>query len=87
MATASFFGLIPEGPGAGLKDWRGVVSKPEERLIKQGRSRFKVVIDREDDGRWIADIPAIPGAMAYGRTIEEALEKAYALGFRGGTES
>jgi predicted RNase H-like HicB family nuclease len=39
--------------------------------------RFQFEIDRETDGRWIAEIPEIPGAMAYGATVEEA--KAYAL--------
>jgi predicted RNase H-like HicB family nuclease len=41
--------------------------------------RFQFEIDREDDGRWIAEIPEIPGAMAYGSTQEEAMAKAYAL--------
>jgi hypothetical protein len=36
-------------------------------------------IERETDGRWIAEIPAIPGALAYGTTVEEAKAKAYAL--------
>jgi len=33
---------------------------------------FEVEIEREDDGRWIADIPALPGVMVYGKTPEEA---------------
>lgn len=41
--------------------------------------RFEFEINRETDGRWIADIPVVPGAMAYGETIEEAKAKAYAL--------
>ena len=41
--------------------------------------RFQFEIDRETDGRWIAEIPEVPGAMAYGRTMEEAKAKAYAL--------
>ena len=41
--------------------------------------RFQFEINRETDGRWIADIAAVPGAMAYGETIEEAKAKAYAL--------
>jgi predicted RNase H-like HicB family nuclease len=42
--------------------------------------RFRFEIEREDDGRWIAEIPEVPGAMAYGGTEEEAKAKAYALG-------
>ena len=41
--------------------------------------RFQFEINRETDGRWIADIPVVPGALAYGETIEEAKAKAYAL--------
>jgi predicted RNase H-like HicB family nuclease len=41
--------------------------------------RFQFEIDRENDGRWIAEIPEVPGAMAYGTTVEEAKAKAYAL--------
>lgn len=41
--------------------------------------RFQFQIEREDDGRWIAEIPEVPGAMAYGATEEEAKAKAYAL--------
>jgi predicted RNase H-like HicB family nuclease len=41
--------------------------------------RFQFEIEREDDGRWIAEIPEVPGAMAYGDTEEEAKAKTYAL--------
>ena len=34
---------------------------------------LKVEFDRETDGRWIADIPAFPGVMVYGRTRKRAL--------------
>lgn len=35
-----------------------------------------IEIDREDDGRWIAEIPSVPGAMAYGNTADEAATRA-----------
>jgi predicted RNase H-like HicB family nuclease len=41
--------------------------------------RFNLEIERETDGRWMAEIPEIPGAMAYGSSEEEAKAKAYAL--------
>ena len=28
---------------------------------------LKVEIEREEDGRWIAELPALPGVLAYGR--------------------
>lgn len=41
--------------------------------------RFQFEIEREDDGRWVAEIPEVPGAMGYGKTVEEAKAKAYSL--------
>jgi predicted RNase H-like HicB family nuclease len=43
---------------------------------------FRIEFDREDDGRWIADIPELPGVMAYGATQEEARANAEALALR-----
>ncbi len=42
---------------------------------------FKVEFDRED-GRWIADIPDLPGVMAYGESKEDALVRVQALAYR-----
>ena len=38
--------------------------------------------DQETDGRWIADVSEIPGAMAYGQTKHEAVARAEALALR-----
>jgi hypothetical protein len=43
---------------------------------------FKVEIDREEDGRWIAEIPELPGVMAYGKTQAEAVASVQALALR-----
>jgi predicted RNase H-like HicB family nuclease len=43
---------------------------------------LKVEFSREDDGRWIADIPALPGVTVYGRTRRKALASAEALALR-----
>jgi len=43
---------------------------------------LKVEFSREDDGRWIADIPALPGVTVYGRTRKQALAAAEALALR-----
>ena len=43
---------------------------------------MKIEIEREEDGRWIAEIPDLPGVMTYGKTREEALDKAKALALR-----
>jgi predicted RNase H-like HicB family nuclease len=47
--------------------------------VRRRDVRFQFEIEREDDGRWIAEIPEVPGAMAYGDTEQEAKAKPYAL--------
>ena len=44
--------------------------------------QLKIETEREEDGRWIADIPELPGVLVYGATREEALERAKALALR-----
>jgi predicted RNase H-like HicB family nuclease len=41
-----------------------------------------VELEREDDGRWIAEIPTLPGVMAFGGTRDEALRAVEALALR-----
>jgi len=43
---------------------------------------LKVEVEREADGRWLADVVDLPGTMAYGDTRDEALDAAQALAFR-----
>jgi predicted RNase H-like HicB family nuclease len=43
---------------------------------------LKIGIDREDDGRWIAEVAALPGVVAYGATETEARAKATSLALR-----
>ena len=43
---------------------------------------LKVEFERETDGRWIAEIPALPGVMAYGASRQEARSKVEALALR-----
>jgi len=43
---------------------------------------MKIEIDREDDGRWIAEVPDLAGVMAYGSSREEAISKVKALALR-----
>lgn len=38
--------------------------------------------EREVDGRWIAEVPALPGVMAYGDTENEAMGKVMSLAAR-----
>jgi predicted RNase H-like HicB family nuclease len=44
--------------------------------------RMKIEIEREEDGRRIAEIPELPGVMVYGETRNQAISKAQALALR-----
>lgn len=43
---------------------------------------MQIEIEREDDGRWLAEIPDLPGVMVYGPTQAEAAAKVKALALR-----
>ena len=43
---------------------------------------LSIEVDREDDGRWIAEVPDLPGVMSYGQTRDEAVARVQALTLR-----
>ena len=43
---------------------------------------LRIETELEEDGRWIAEVPQLPGVLAYGATAEEAATKAEALALR-----
>jgi predicted RNase H-like HicB family nuclease len=43
---------------------------------------FSLECEMEDDGRWIAEVPELPGVLAYGGTKNEAMAKAEVLALR-----
>ena len=48
----------------------------------EGGESFKIEFDREEDGRWIAEISELPGVMVYGETQQDAEIKVIALALR-----
>jgi predicted RNase H-like HicB family nuclease len=44
--------------------------------------QISIESEREDDGRWLAEVPQLPGVMAYGANREQALAKAQVLALR-----
>jgi predicted RNase H-like HicB family nuclease len=44
--------------------------------------KFRVEIEREQDGRWIAEVPELPGVLAYGASASDAQAKVQALALR-----
>ena len=47
-----------------------------------GEMLRSVEYEREDDGRWLAEVIELPGVLAYGQTSDEAIAKAQALALR-----
>jgi predicted RNase H-like HicB family nuclease len=43
---------------------------------------LSIEIDREDDGRWIAEVPDLPGVFAYGESRGQAHDRVRALALR-----
>ena len=52
---------------------------PPGILDRVPHSPYTLRFDRETDGRWIAEIPELPGVVAYGRDREEARRSVIAL--------
>lgn len=44
--------------------------------------QLTIETEREVDGRWIADVPELPGVMAYGSTRDKAIAQVEALALR-----
>ena len=43
---------------------------------------FTIEYEREEDGRWIAEVPELSGVLSYGATASEAMAKAEVLALR-----
>ena len=43
---------------------------------------FTIELEREDDGRWLAEIPVLSGVMCYGESRDEAMARVQALALR-----
>src|SRR5574341_727201 len=63
----------------------GLPRVPPGRLEWPGGGRqvtFQVELEREADGRWIAEVSDLPGVLAYGATQDEAQARVQALALR-----
>jgi predicted RNase H-like HicB family nuclease len=43
---------------------------------------FTLECEQEEDGRWLAEVPELPGVIAYGRSSPDAMTKAEVLALR-----
>jgi predicted RNase H-like HicB family nuclease len=44
--------------------------------------KLSIQSEREEDGRWLAEVPELPGVLAYGTSRDEALARAQVLALR-----
>jgi predicted RNase H-like HicB family nuclease len=44
--------------------------------------KLSIQSEREEDGRWLAEVPELPGVLAYGVSRDEALARAQVLALR-----
>jgi hypothetical protein len=54
----------------------------KQQSTKSAAVSLAIELDREVDGRWIAEIPKLPGVLVYGATKREALRNLYAVALR-----
>jgi len=47
-----------------------------------GGVTFTIELEREEDGRWIAEVPALSGVLCYGADRDEAVARVQALALR-----
>lgn len=41
-----------------------------------------IELEQEEDGRWIAEVPSLPGVLVYGQSRQEAIDRVQALALR-----
>lgn len=44
--------------------------------------KLTIQVEQESDGRWLAEVPELPGTMAYGLTRDQAIASVEALALR-----
>lgn len=67
------------GPPSGA-----VASQPARCYLN--RVTFTIELEQEDDGRWLAEVPALRGVLCYGADRDEAVARVQALALRVITE-
>jgi predicted RNase H-like HicB family nuclease len=54
----------------------------EESQTPEAAMHLTVEVEREEDGRWIAEVPDLAGVLAYGASRDQAIAGAEALALR-----
>lgn len=62
--------------------YRNISLQKDSPELIAPRIILKIEIERESDGRWIAEIPDLPGVMAYGDSRSDAVARAETIALR-----
>ena len=65
-----------------LGRWPGIVLGSTDSIRGRAAMQLAIELEREDDGRWIAEVPALSGVLAYGQNRDQAVAKVQALALR-----
>lgn len=74
--------LTPPHENRGLAGLFSGKTSVESNRRKGTSMTFRLEIEQEEDGRWIAEVTDLPGVLAYGQTPEEAKARVQALALR-----
>ena len=66
----------------GAKTARSKSAPAKLRPLTEHAMNFTLDCEREDDGRWMAEVAQLPGVLAYGSSANEAMAKAEVLALR-----
>ena len=72
--------LVGVSAGTSRRRLQPLVGQPTG--VYGNRVTFTIELEREDDGRWLAEVPALPGVLCYGADRTEAVAKVQALALR-----
>jgi predicted RNase H-like HicB family nuclease len=59
-----------------------ILALVQKRPLLEAHMTFTVEYEQEEDGRWLAEVVEIPGALSYGNSAKEAIGRAQALALR-----
>ena len=74
--------FAPFGPPLMLKVGPHLVRRARIGASKEKHVKFNLECEREEDGRWLAEVSQLPGVLAYGASANEAMTKAEVLALR-----
>jgi predicted RNase H-like HicB family nuclease len=61
---------------------RDVPAVPYCTIRRRSIMPLSIEVEQEEDGRWLAEVPELPGVLTYGQTRQEAIDRVQALCLR-----